>query len=184
MSIYKIYFKKVRDVKTPKRANPTDAGIDFYVPFLDDKMAMDIIDKNPHNIGAIRQVPGELGENEEHYVLRLDPGKRILIPSGIHVTFLEKESALISLNKSGLAANRGIIVTSQVVDSDYTGEMHIGIYNCSNSTVSFGSGDKVGQFVHVPIFLSDMEEVDEETYDNLTNGSSRGANGFGSTDKQ
>lgn len=25
-------FCKVRDVKTPNRANPTDAGLDFFVP--------------------------------------------------------------------------------------------------------------------------------------------------------
>ncbi len=28
----KVKFKKVREVKTPTRANPTDAGIDFFIP--------------------------------------------------------------------------------------------------------------------------------------------------------
>jgi hypothetical protein len=29
----KVYFTKVRDVKTPNRANQHDAGTDFFVPF-------------------------------------------------------------------------------------------------------------------------------------------------------
>lgn len=28
----KLKFKKLRDVETPKRLNPTDSGIDFYIP--------------------------------------------------------------------------------------------------------------------------------------------------------
>ena len=38
-------FFKCRDVKTPTRANPTDAGIDFYIP--NSINTEELLEKNP-----------------------------------------------------------------------------------------------------------------------------------------
>lgn len=181
-----IYFKKVREVKSPQRAHVHDAGVDFYMPKLTPDLVELIQKKNPHNSGLICYPieDAHLSDEEKRFFLRLRPGSRALIPSGIHVAILEDESAFIAFNKSGLAANKGIVVTAQVVDKDYTGEMHLGIHNCSDSYVEFYPDDKVAQFIHVPIILSDMKEVDEETYAMLTEASDRKDGGFGSTDKQ
>ena len=40
---------KTRDVKTPTRANSTDAGIDFFVPKFDEKFIDDLEEKNPQS---------------------------------------------------------------------------------------------------------------------------------------
>ena len=175
----KVMFKKSREVKTPFRANANDAGIDFFLPVMNEQMVKDIIAKNPGN--KCLASPGN-PINNPYIVVR--PGTRVLIPTGIHTALEPKDSALIAFNKSGLAANRGMIVTAQVVDSDYTGEIHVGLLNTSDEYVEFRQGEKIGQFVHVPIYLTDLVEVTGETYDNLTNKSDRGAGGFGSTDKR
>jgi len=43
----KIKFLKIRDVKSPVRANKEDAGIDFFVPTFNADFVEQLIDKNP-----------------------------------------------------------------------------------------------------------------------------------------
>jgi len=43
----KIKFLKLRDVKSPSRGYPTDAGIDFFVPKFNVRFIEDLEDKNP-----------------------------------------------------------------------------------------------------------------------------------------
>lgn len=35
-TLQRVLFTKVRDVKSPTRANKHDAGIDFYIPVIDE----------------------------------------------------------------------------------------------------------------------------------------------------
>ena len=171
-----VMFMKSREVKTPFRANKNDAGIDFFLPVMDERMVQDVITKNPGNqCIAVK-------EGEAPYII-VRPGSRVLIPTGIHTNIFPKNSAFIAFNKSGLSANHGIIVTAQVVDSDYTGEIHVGILNTSNEYKEFHQGDKIGQFVHIPVFLTNMKEITPEVYQELTSNSDRGQGGFGSSDK-
>ena len=164
-TLQRVLFTKVRDVKSPTRANKHDAGIDFYIK-----------DKNPDFSAYII----ELGQ------LFLKPGQRILIPSGIKVWIENKQSALVAANKSGIATKRGLTFTAQVIDADYTGEIHIGLQNNSNRMVTLQSNDKIIQFLHTPIILSTMEEVTSDSYNDIleSNTIDRGENGFGSTDKK
>lgn len=179
MITQKIYFTKIREVKTPCRANPTDAGIDFFMPKVDEEFKEALMAKNKHN--CREYCPLDYSRPD---VIKLYPGCRVTIPTGIRVRMAFKNTALIGFNKSGLSANKGIIVTAQVVDYDYTGEVHVGLLNTSDVLVVFKEGDKIGQFVHVPIFLSEMEEVDGNEYARITSDSERGDGGFGSTDKK
>lgn len=184
-----IGFLKVREVKAPRRAHAHDAGIDFFLPKMDFQMVIDLKAKNPHirRWSEIIQCESEwlaYPEEKREYYLRMIPGLRLLIPSGIKVAIEDKASALIAFNKSGLSANAGITVTAQVVDADYTGEVHVGILNTSDDVCHFQTDDKIGQFVHVPINLSLLVELDEDEYKSVTDGSDRGEGGFGSTDKK
>ena len=43
----KISFLKIRDVKSPLRANQFDAGIDFFVPKFTKQFISDLKEKNP-----------------------------------------------------------------------------------------------------------------------------------------
>ena len=74
----------------------------------------------------------------------------------------------------------GMLVGASIVDSDYTGEIHINMWNVSDKYVKLYPGDKVIQFILVPVPTVDIEEVDEldEIY------SERGNGGFGSTNKK
>lgn len=184
----RIYFTKIRDVKTPIRANKNDAGIDFFIPDLsENRFKEDFIKKNPgkENTLVHQLITLSDGTKKDRWFIRLRPGKSVLIPSGIKVWIMNKDSALVAANKSGLATKYNLQFTAEVVDADYTGEVHIGIINLGNAMVEFNPGDKAVQFLHTPVIKSELIDCDNQSYELLVKDKSdRGEGGFGSTDNK
>ena len=104
------------------------------------------------------------------------PGKAILIPSGVKAQVPEGY-ALIAFNKSGIATKEGLIVGACVVDEDYEGEIHIHMINVCDKIVDINPGQKLTQFVLVPVNYENIEVVNELP----KRQSERGSGGFGST---
>ena len=140
---------KVRDVKTPTRGTSGSAGIDFYVP---------------------NDYPAHL--------CTVQPGDRYFIPSGIKAN-VPDGFALVAFNKSGVALRKQLIVGAAVVDTDYQGEIHLHLINSSNIAVEIQPGEKLTQFLLLPVNHCGIQEVEEHKV--FDNGSVRGAGGFGST---
>ena len=114
-------FIKVREVVSPNRANPNDAGLDFYVPT--NLTSEDIHSKNEFDSGGYDlDIP--FSESFVRHIA-LKPGHRILIPSGIKGLLEPPASMLMAANKSGIATKKGLIFTAEIVDSPYVGEIHI-----------------------------------------------------------
>ena len=172
----KIYFIKVREVRSPERAFPTSAGIDFFMPLINQALITRMSEINSLQEGITYCLDNEA-------FLLLPTGSKILIPSGIKMKF-EDNSALIAANKSGRATKDGLMFTAEVVDSEYTGEIHIGLYNSGKREVKLVSGDKLIQFVHTPILTSELELITEDSYEDMVKSSLRGEAGFGSTDNK
>jgi dUTP pyrophosphatase len=140
---------KVREVKTPTRGTDGSAGIDFYVP-----------NDYPKNLCIIH------------------PGTRCFIPSGIKANVPEG-FALVAFNKSGVALKKQLLVGAAVVDSDYQGEIHLHLVNTSNRVVEISPGEKLTQFLLLPVDHGPVNLVDEN--DLYSEKSERGGGGFGST---
>lgn len=138
---------KIRDVKTPTRANSTDAGIDFFIP-------------------------------NDHVFSYLKPGASVLIPSGVKVNVPEGY-ALIAFNKSGVAVKKNLHVGACVVDHGYQGEVHINLTNVGSEDRTLEAGDKIVQFVLLPLGPPEIELVEENNL--YESNSSRGDGGFGSS---
>lgn len=173
----KILINKIREVKTPDRGTSEAAGLDFYMPKIDDYFIKDFLAKNP-------TCSLDKNFNDEKTALLIPPHTRVLIPSGIR-TYMNRGTALIAENKSGLSTNKGLLVTATTIDSDYTGEIHLGLYNSDKfETAEFVENDKVLQFIHHEVFLSEVTEVDNLDFDIAHGETERGANGFGSTSKK
>lgn len=188
----RLRFTKVRQVTTPSRGNVGDAGLDFYIP--DNLSPEDMVYKNPSLVTIPNQslvFTPNLPKNNvicvynpDHKVeaMIIPPLHRILIPSGILVLMEPTNSMLTAANKSGIATKLGLIFTAQIVDSPYTGEIHIGVLNASSDFVILKPGQKLTQFIHIPIFDTTPEEISNDEYDKLSvNWGTRGNNGFGST---
>ncbi len=106
------------------------------------------------------------------------PGERTLIPAGIALQ-IPKGYAGFVFARSGLALRQGLSLCNGVgvIDSDYTGEIKIGVVNLSNKEYTVNPGDRVAQLVIMPVACAEFTEVDE------LERTARGGGGFGSTGK-
>jgi dUTP pyrophosphatase len=178
-----ILFNKTRKVKSPNRAYPDANGFsyaaatDFFVPEYDPVFVKDLVNKNPNK----EYYDLSVSPNCDSMTITVAPHGRILIPSGIRVIIGDRNTCLLAVNKSGIAANKGLIVGSCLVDADYQGEIHISLINTTDEPVRIKTGDKVIQFMHLPILLTSFQEVLSEDFDKLKPDSDRGACGFGSS---
>lgn len=166
-----IKFIKVRDVKSPVRGTSQAAGIDFFVPNFNSEFLVDLIKKNPFIKCSI---------DDDNMHICIPANGKVLIPSGIK-TFMAVDTALIGANKSGVASKKGLVFGAHVIDSDYSGEIHINVINTTDKDVIVSCGEKLIQFIHTPVILSILEEIGHDEYETLHTDSVRGESGFGST---
>lgn len=168
-------FCKVRKVKSPNRAHPTDAGIDFFIPEnLTKEQFLDKCDITKNYVDV------ELNPDGFIETIILSPGQSVLIPSGIHVK-IPNGYALIFMNKSGVATKKHLHIGASVVDQCYFGECHINLTNVGDCNMRISAGEKIAQGLLIPVLYSNLEEFStlDKLYENAK--SDRNAGGFGST---
>ena len=124
----------------------------------------------PQSAGIDFYIPNDYKETD------LGPNQSALIPSGIKAE-VPYGHALIAFNKSGVATKQGLQVGACVVDEDYTGEIHIHVTNVSDKRTLIFPGQKIVQFILLPINYARIELV----YELPERNTQRGAGGFGST---
>lgn len=161
-----IRFLKVRDVKSPERGTKYSAGIDFFVP-------------------------------NDFEPTMLYPRDDVLIPSGIKVG-LPLGTMLMAADKSGIASSASakgevnmrakddlpesaIIIGAKIIDEDYPGEVHIHLINVGQNPVVIMPGQKVAQFIIVPVLYNLPQEVKSE--EELFIPRTERTGGFSSTNK-
>lgn len=105
-------------------------------------------------------------------------GKTAIISTGIAVEIPQGYAGMI-FTRSGLGIKHGIHVTNGVgvIDSDYRGEIMVGLRNLGEEDYVILPNERIAQLVLMPIFTPEIEEVE-----NLSE-TIRGNGGFGSTGK-
>ena len=174
----RIQFTKIRDVKSPVRANTNDAGMDFFIPYFTPEFKYDLEKKNEANKVSFQLDIDESGD--EIMKIILEPHAQVNIPSGIKVNILDKNTYLDANNKSGVATKYRLVVGAKVVDADYRGEVHLNLINTSDEKVVLRTGQKIVQFIHKEYIKSELEEISNTEYDSLES-TDRGAGGFASS---
>jgi dUTP pyrophosphatase len=109
----------------------------------------------------------------------LRPHEDILISSYIKCK-IPTGYALLAVNKSGVATKLKLQVGACLVDEDYTGVIHLHVFNYSNENVVLNPGDKLIQFILIEANYIDIEVVDNINF----NETERGSGGFGSTNNK
>ena len=109
--------------------------------------------------------------------LTVKAGERAVIPSGIAIALESSEVVALVFARSGLAIKHGISLSNSVgvIDSDYRGEICVGIINASREDYPVNPGERIAQLVLTPVIPAEPVEV--ESLDETE----RGAGGFGST---
>ena len=105
------------------------------------------------------------------------PGELVSLPTGIAIALPSAGYAALVFARSGLGVKHGIALSNGVgvIDSDYRGEIQVGLTNLSRVPYTISPGDRIAQLAVVPVVqarLTVCEELPE---------SGRGAGGFGST---
>ena len=109
--------------------------------------------------------------------VRLQPGERALVPTGVAVALPEGYAAFVH-PRSGLAARCGlsIVNTPGTIDAGYRGEITVLLVNHDPSgPIELARGDRIAQLVVQRVERAEFTEVD------ALPGSPRGGGGYGST---
>jgi len=104
-------------------------------------------------------------------------GGRALIPTGLAISPETTDVVAIVAARSGLAIKKGICLSNGigVIDSDYRGEIAVGLFNTSTEPFTVNRGDRIAQMMFMPVMAANLiaaASLDE---------TARGAGGFGST---
>ncbi len=104
-------------------------------------------------------------------------GGRALVPTGIAIALPSPDYVALIFARSGLAVRHGIIPGNcvGVIDSDYRGEIRVGLYNSGEADFTVQPGDRIAQMAVVPVIQAELVQTD--TLDETE----RGGGGFGST---
>lgn len=110
----------------------------------------------------------------------IEPGQTVLVKTGMAIYIHDVNFAGLILPRSGLGHKHGIVLGNLVglIDSDYQGELMVSVWNRGQTTFRLESGERLAQYVLVPVVQAEFEQV-EEFEETL-----RGAGGFGHTGKQ
>jgi dUTP pyrophosphatase len=111
--------------------------------------------------------------------VELLPHQSAVIPTGIAIALPSIDFVALVFARSGLSVRHGISLSNGVgvIDSDYRGEVLVGLTNHSDAPYIINSGDRIAQLCVMPVTKAEVHLCDvlEET--------DRGAGGFGSTGK-
>ncbi len=115
-----------------------------------------------------------LGEGE---TVTIKPGERAMIPTGMAISPETQGVVAIVAARSGLGTKKGICLSNGigVIDSDYRGEIGVGLFNTGKEDFTVERGDRIAQLMFIPVYAASFtlcDELDE---------TERGAGGFGST---
>ena len=106
-------------------------------------------------------------------------GGRKVIPTGIAIALPSAEYVALVFARSGLGIKHGIALSNGVgvIDSDYRGEIRVGLTNLSDTPYTVQPGDRIAQLAVMPVVQAELERVDS------LDDTGRGTGGFGSTGK-
>lgn len=145
---------------------------------LADSLAVSLVRLDPGLPAPAYAHPGDAGADLRTAVdVRLEPGERALVPTGVAIALPEGYVALVH-PRSGLAARHGlsIVNTPGTVDAGYRGEIKVLLVNLDRDTpIELSRGDRIAQLVIQRVERALFVEVD------VLPDSVRGDAGYGST---
>lgn len=112
--------------------------------------------------------------------ITIEPNQTILVKTGLAIYIQDPNYAGLILPRSGLGHKHGIVLGNLVglIDSDYQGELMISVWNRGQTPFTLTAGERLAQYVLVPVVQAQFNIVDE------FEATARGAGGFGHTGQQ
>ena len=109
----------------------------------------------------------------------VSPSKTVIVPTGICVEIPAGHVGLIFI-RSSMGVKHGVTLSNSVgvIDSDYRGELMVGLCNLSDRDYVIEPGDRIAQLVIVPYACATPCEAED------LSDTERSTGGFGSTGKK
>lgn len=109
--------------------------------------------------------------------LTLEPGQRAMVPTGLAIEMPGPDCVALVYARSGLAIKQGVTLSNcvGVIDSDYRGEIKVGLVNLGAAPVTLAPGERVAQLCIAPVWQAAFAPAEE------LSDTDRGTGGFGST---
>lgn len=157
----------------------------FYSKYQNEKLYITLCDKN----AKLPIKKTSLSAGYDLYSVEdliMKPGSTYKISTGIKIitssSINKKRNLMIEIkSRSGLGLN-GINVIGGVIDMDYTGIIHVILFNSNNYNYFIKKGDRIAQFVVLPIINNEIIEITNKKFSSLIQlDNQRLDNGFGST---
>jgi dUTP pyrophosphatase len=144
----------------PKYETSGSSGVDVRADFS--RVSVD----NPIKVWGDTEIIFE-GETHSTTLLRLDPGARALIPTGLFTAIPEGYEIQVR-PRSGLALKSGLTVlnTPGTVDASYRNEIGVILINHGTESVWIEDGERIAQFVLAKVdtiewnVVSSLDETD------------------------
>jgi len=165
-------------VTVPCSTTPECAGLPEYETAQSagmDLKAASPSEANPWKV--VNEVELLITTYNKHKPLRLFPGERLLVPTGLRLQLPPSLEAQVR-PRSGLALRNGLTVLNSpgTIDADYRGVVGVILINHGTLPAVIRPGDRIAQLVVVPVVRAEL--VPKATL----NATERGSGGFGSTD--
>ena len=108
-----------------------------------------------------------------------EPGQTVSVPTGLAMALPKGYGGFI-FARSGLGIRHGVVPGNcvGVIDSDYRGEVLVGLHNHSDTAYTIQPGERIAQLVVLKTPSWEAKEAD------LLDDTDRGTGGFGSTGSQ
>ncbi len=109
--------------------------------------------------------------------LTILPGQRSNVPTGIAIELADDSLVALAFSRSGHGMKLGVSLSNSVgvIDSDYRGELCMGLINHGDTPFTVSDGDRIAQLLVTHAFALDIVECEELSE------TARGSGGFGST---
>lgn len=106
----------------------------------------------------------------------IEPGARTLIPTGFALSIPPGFEMQVR-PRSGLAVTYGVTIINSpgTIDSDYRGEVKIGLVNLGDKPYTVRRRDRIAQLILAPVAMADIAAV------KFLDSTERGTGGFGHT---
>ena len=110
--------------------------------------------------------------------LTVKAGETVLVGTGLALYIADPDYVGLIMPRSGLGHKHGIVLgnLTGVIDADYQGELMVSVWNRSQTDYTLQPGERMEQYLVVPVMRPQFEVVDE-----FSDISLRGGGGFGST---
>ena len=110
--------------------------------------------------------------------LTVKAGETVLVGTGLALYIADPDYVGLIMPRSGLGHKHGIVLgnLTGVIDADYQGELMVSVWNRSQTDYTLQPGERMAQYLVVPVIRPQFEVVDE-----FSDISLRGGGGFGST---